>query len=190
MPKEAILDTGATKVMLSQTFASATQINSNNLNRGVEYVTASGAVEMPLGVSRGKVKFSVSRGTPHMHTIWLFVTIVDTTTYDVLLDMEFMTAMGGATTHTRRHSSIAGRGATGWRTYTRYRPLATRQLPLSSLTLDSVDYWTEKPIYKMCKMPMTRSYQPRRTLDFILLPSSWRQSTFNISQRRATEQSR
>ena len=51
VPKEAILDTGATKVMLSQTFAAAMQINSNNLTRGVEYVTASGFVEMPLGVS-------------------------------------------------------------------------------------------------------------------------------------------
>ena len=96
VPKEAILDTGATKVMLSQTFAAAMQINSNNLTRGVEHVTVSGAVEMPLGVSQGKVEFTVSRGTPHMHTIWLFVTIVDTTAYNVLLGIEFMSAMGGA----------------------------------------------------------------------------------------------
>ena len=96
VPKEAILDTRATKVMLSRTFAAAMQIKPNNLTRGVEYFTASGAVEMPLGVSRGKAKFTFGRGTPHMHTIWLFVTIVDTIAYDVLLGMEFMTAMGGA----------------------------------------------------------------------------------------------
>ena len=82
--------------MLSQTFAAAMQINSNNLTRGVEYVTSSGVVEMPLGVSQGKVKFTFGRGTPHIHTIWQFVTIVDTTAYDVLLGMEFMTAIGGA----------------------------------------------------------------------------------------------
>ena len=51
---------------------------------------------MPLGVSQGKVKFTFGRGTPHMHKIWLFVTIVDTAAYDVLLGMEFMTTMGGA----------------------------------------------------------------------------------------------
>ena len=96
VPKETILDTGATKVMLSQTFAAAMRINFNNLNCGVEYITASGAIEMPLGISRGKVKFTFARGTPHMFTTWLLVAIVDTTTHDVLLGMEFMTGVGGA----------------------------------------------------------------------------------------------
>ena len=34
VPKEAILDTGATKVMLSKNFAAAMQIDANNLGRG------------------------------------------------------------------------------------------------------------------------------------------------------------
>lgn len=96
VPKEAILDIRATKVMLNKNFAAALQINASNLGRGAEYVTASGAVEMPLGVPYGKVKFALARGTPHMYTVWLFVTIVDTTAYDVLLGMEFMTTVGGA----------------------------------------------------------------------------------------------
>ena len=53
-------------------------------------------MERPLGVPYGKVKFTLARGTPHMYTVWLFVTIVDTTAYDVLLGMEFMAAVGGA----------------------------------------------------------------------------------------------
>ena len=39
-------------------------------------------MEMPLGAPYGKVKFTLVRGTPHIHTVWLFVTIVDTTAYD------------------------------------------------------------------------------------------------------------
>ena len=96
VPKEAILDTGATKVMLSRTFAAAMQIHAANLNRGTEYVTESGAIEMPLGISKSKVKFTMARGTPQMCNILLFVTVVETTAYDVLLGMEFITAMGGA----------------------------------------------------------------------------------------------
>ena len=36
VPKEAILDTRATKAMLSKNFATVRQINSNNLGRGAE----------------------------------------------------------------------------------------------------------------------------------------------------------
>ena len=47
VPKESILDTGASKVMLSKTFVAAMGITSQSLQRGVEFVTASGAIEMP-----------------------------------------------------------------------------------------------------------------------------------------------
>ena len=63
VPKESILDTGASKVMLSKKFAAAMQIHSQALKRGVEFVTASGAIEMPLGVTKNKLKFTLGRGT-------------------------------------------------------------------------------------------------------------------------------
>ena len=96
VPKETILNTGAAKVMLSKTFAAAMNINAQALSRGTDYITASGAIERPLGVTKNKVKFTFSRGTPQMWTVELEATIVDTTAYDVLLGMEFITAMCGA----------------------------------------------------------------------------------------------
>ena len=96
VPKETILDTGAAKVMLSKTFAAAMNINVRTLSQGVDFVTASGAVEKPLGVTKNKVRFTLSRGTSQMCTIEVEATIVDTTAYDVLLGMEFVAAMCGA----------------------------------------------------------------------------------------------
>ena len=95
VPKDTIVDTGAAKVMLSKTFAAAMRIDANSLSRGIEYVTASRAVEIPLGITKQQVKFTLSRGTPLMCTVEVVSTIVDTTAYDALLGMEFITAMCG-----------------------------------------------------------------------------------------------
>ena len=96
MPKESILDTGASKVMLSKKFAAAMQIHSQALKRGVEFVTASGAIEMPLGVTKNELKSSLGRGTDKLCVVELHATVVDTTAYDVILGMEFVTAVKGA----------------------------------------------------------------------------------------------
>ena len=71
VPKEAILDTGATKFMLNKTFAAAMEIKAINLARGAKFA------QMPLGVIHGKVRFTFSRGTSHMFNIWLLVTVAD-----------------------------------------------------------------------------------------------------------------
>lgn len=52
VPRETILDTGAAKVMLSKNFAAATNIRVADLEKGVEFVTASEAVEHPMGVTK------------------------------------------------------------------------------------------------------------------------------------------
>ena len=96
VPRETIIDTGAAKVMISKSFAIAMGIDLNTLSQGVEFVTASGAVEHPLGVTKTKVMFTLSRGTPNECKAGVPVTIVDTTAYDALLGMEFISAMGGA----------------------------------------------------------------------------------------------
>lgn len=96
VPKETILYTGAAKVILSKTFAAAMQVNSRNLRRGVEFMTASGAIEMPLGTTNTKLKFTLARGTDHEHVVELHAIVVDTTAYDVILGMEFVAAVRGA----------------------------------------------------------------------------------------------
>ena len=96
VPKESILDTGASKVMLSKKFPAAMHIRSQALRRGVEFVTASGAIEMPLGVTKNKLKFTLGRGTDKLCVVDIHATVVDTTAYDVILGMEFVTAVKGA----------------------------------------------------------------------------------------------
>ena len=96
VPKEAILDTGATKVMLSKNFAAAMAIHAVSLAKGIEFVTASGAIEVPLGVTYSPVEFNLGRGTPHALSVKLLVSVVDTTAYDVLLGTEIMAIVRGA----------------------------------------------------------------------------------------------
>ena len=96
VPKGSILDTDAAKVMLSKSFAAAMQVNSQTLRRGVEFVTASGAIEMPLGITATTLKFTLARGTDHECMVELHATVVDTTAYDVILGMEFVAAVRGA----------------------------------------------------------------------------------------------
>ena len=59
-------------------------------------MTASGAIEMPLGITNKKLKFTLARGTEHEHVVELHATVVDTTAYDVILGMEFVAAVRGA----------------------------------------------------------------------------------------------
>ena len=96
VPKLSIMDIGASKVMLSKKFDAAMQIHSQSLQRGVEFVTASGAIEMPLGVTKNKLKFTLGRGSDNLCVVELHATVVDTTTYDVILGMEFVTVVKGA----------------------------------------------------------------------------------------------
>ena len=51
VPKEAIIDTGAAKAMCSAKFAAAIGVDMRQLQRGEAFVTASGAIERPLGVT-------------------------------------------------------------------------------------------------------------------------------------------
>ena len=50
---------------------------------------------MPLGITKAKLKFTLGRGTEWMHMVEVNATVVDTTAYDVILGMEFVTAMKG-----------------------------------------------------------------------------------------------
>ena len=60
------------------------------LHRGEAFVTASGAVERPLGITRTKLKFNLGNGPDKPCVVEMAVTVVDTVAYDVLLGMEFI----------------------------------------------------------------------------------------------------
>ena len=96
VPKEAIMDTGAAKAMCSTKFAAAIGVDMRQLHRGEVFVTASGAVERPLGVTKSKLKFNLGRGTDNPCVVEMEVILVDTTAYDVLLGMEFIRAVKGS----------------------------------------------------------------------------------------------
>ena len=77
-------------------FAAAMGMTSHSLQRGVEFVTASGAIELPLGKTKTKLKLTLGRGTNNLCVVELHATVVDTTAYDVILGMEFVVAVMGA----------------------------------------------------------------------------------------------
>ena len=87
VPKGTILDTGATKVMINKTFAAALKINTAAMQKRGIYVTASGSVEQPLGVTKEKLCFTLGRNSIHCFMVELVATVVDTQIYDVLLGM-------------------------------------------------------------------------------------------------------
>ena len=95
VPKETILDTGASKVMISKAFAAALKINSKKMDRGGVFVTASGKVTAPLGITKDKLRFTLGRNTIYQFTVELAVTVEDTPVYDILLGMEFVKAVKG-----------------------------------------------------------------------------------------------
>ena len=95
-PLTTIIDTGASKVMISKSFATAMGLDLNNLNDRAEFVMDSGVVEHSLGSTKAKVMFTLSRGTANECKAAINATIVDTSAYDAVLGMEFITAMGGA----------------------------------------------------------------------------------------------
>lgn len=71
IPTEAIIDTGASKAMISRYFAG---ISLTTLGEGGGFVAASGEISQPLGVTT--VVFTLMRGTEHELKVELEVTVV------------------------------------------------------------------------------------------------------------------
>ena len=92
VPKESIIDTRASKAMCSLHFATAIGIEVPSLQEGDKYITASGNVEKPLGVTHRKLKFTLGRDTTNTASVELQVIVVDTTAYDMILGMDFIRA--------------------------------------------------------------------------------------------------
>ena len=73
VPKETILDNGASKVMISKTFAAALKIGAEKMDKGGIFVTASGKVTAPLGITKDKLRFTLGRNTVYELTVELAV---------------------------------------------------------------------------------------------------------------------
>ena len=98
---------------------------------GVEFVVASGAIEMPLGVTKNKLKFTLGRGTDKLCVVELHATVVDTTAYDVILGMEFVTAVRGAyDAYTEKFTYRWGDGESGLQSHAISAPCYTSTPPV------------------------------------------------------------
>lgn len=96
VPKKAIIDTGASKVMVSSSFAAAIGIVVDTLAPGPPFITAIGKMEEPVGVTLTLVTFTLGRGTQQIMQAYLPVTVVETNAYDVLLGINFLKAIRGS----------------------------------------------------------------------------------------------
>ena len=95
IPQQVIIDTGEVCVMMSKRYAAAVGVNVSTLVRGIEFITADGALASSLGTTSHPLEFVLSRNTPHEHKLLVHASIIDTPAYDILLGMEFIRAAKG-----------------------------------------------------------------------------------------------
>ena len=95
IPHQVIIDTGAVCVMMSKRYAVAVGINISTLVRGIEFITADGALATSLGTTSHPLEFVLSRNTPDEHRLLVHASIIDTPAYDIQLGMEFIRAARG-----------------------------------------------------------------------------------------------
>ena len=65
IPMDAIVDTGAKKVMIRREVAQIMGITDENLERRDAYITAAGTLEAPQGVTKRPVEILIGRGTKY-----------------------------------------------------------------------------------------------------------------------------
>ena len=70
IPQQVIIDTGAVCVMMSKRYAVVVGVNISTLVRGIELITADGAIATSLGTTPHPLEFDLSRNTTHEHGWW------------------------------------------------------------------------------------------------------------------------
>ena len=85
IPQQVIIDTGAVCVMMRKRYAVAVRVNVSALVRGIEFITADGALASSLGTTPQPLEFVLARNTPHEHSLLVHASIIDTPAYDILL---------------------------------------------------------------------------------------------------------
>ena len=103
IPMDAVVDTGAKRVMIGAEIAELMGITAEDLEPGESYITAAGTLEAPPGVTKRPVEFLLGRGTKNPTSAYVKVVVSHSTRYSVLIGMELL-AMVGATI-VWRHSS-------------------------------------------------------------------------------------
>ena len=93
IPRYIILDTEVITSMFSKAFATAIGIDVNTLISGIPFLTAGGALEEFMGVTK-EVDFTLAGGTPLGMRKYSKATVVDTTAYSAL-GMDFVAGEGG-----------------------------------------------------------------------------------------------
>ena len=80
--------------MMRKRYAIAVGANISTLVRGIEFISADGALATSLGTTSHPLEFVLSRNTPAEHRLLVNASIIDTPTYDILLGMEFRATRG------------------------------------------------------------------------------------------------
>ena len=90
-PKIAVLDTGASAVILGRDFANAmAKCRTPWLARGGVFVTANGQENQSLGRTIKMLEFIIAKGTHAETKIHVHAMVADTNAYDVILGMDFL----------------------------------------------------------------------------------------------------
>ena len=81
---------------MSKRYAVAVGVNISTLVRGIDFITADGALATSLGTTPHPLEFVLSKNTPHEHRVLVHASIINTLAYDILLGMKFIRAARGA----------------------------------------------------------------------------------------------
>lgn len=90
-PRIAVIDTGASAVILGRSFAiKIEKCTSPHLSYGDTFITAGGNEEASMGRSRAPIDIFMGKGTSEETLIQTKILIADTDSYDVILGMDFL----------------------------------------------------------------------------------------------------
>ena len=97
-PTIAVLDTGASAVILGKAFARKMfRCLPPYMAPGEDFITADGKTCKSLGNATEKLEFIIGKGTPVETVIYCDAMVVDTSSYDVILGMDFLAECKGLT---------------------------------------------------------------------------------------------
>ena len=100
----AVLDTGASAVILGRTFANRIRkCRPPYLSHGDSFITAGGREDMSLGRGKLPLDFVLAKGTSEETLVNTTILIADTEAYDVILGMDFWGRALGILTHSPKN---------------------------------------------------------------------------------------
>ena len=95
IPIDAVVDTGAKKVMIGKEVADMMGLIEEDLEPREAYITAAETLEALCGVTKRPVEFLIGRGTKNCTSAYLKVVVSHSTRYSVLIGTELIAMVGG-----------------------------------------------------------------------------------------------